>query len=84
MPKKPTAKNKEEKKGIIPSVKGGIESAKQGVKDILYGRSAEISPGKVAEKNRSTGEKIIASLSAVDFYTMKDKKPWPIQSRLTT
>lgn len=73
MPKKPTAKNKEEKKGIIPSVKGGIESAKQGVKDILYGRSAEISPGKVAEKNRSTGEKIIASLSAVDFYTMKDK-----------
>ena len=26
MPKKPTAKNKEEKKGIIPSVKGGIES----------------------------------------------------------
>ena len=53
MPKKPTAKNKEEKKGIIPSVKGGIESAKQGVKDILYGRSAEISPGKVAE--RKTG-----------------------------
>ena len=35
MPKKPTTKNKEEKKGIIPSVKGGIESAKQGVKDIL-------------------------------------------------
>ena len=59
MPKKPTAKNKEEKKGIIPSVKGGIESAKQGVKDILYGRSAEISPGKVAEKTGAPVKKLL-------------------------
>lgn len=82
MAKKTGGKNNGATKGVIPTVKDGIGSAKQGVKNLLYGREPEVSPGKLADDNRATGEEIIASLRSVDFSKLK-KEEGMTEERLT-
>lgn len=49
---------------------GGLKS----FLDALSGRQRPASPGKIAEQNRDTGEKIIAALKAVDFSLLKSEE----------
>lgn len=49
---------------------GGLKS----FLDTLSGRQPTTSPGKIAEQNRDTGEKIVAALKAVDFSLLKSEE----------
>ncbi len=42
--------------------------------DALSGRQTTASPGKIAEQNRDTGEKIVAALKTVDFSLLRNEE----------